>query len=145
MKPVWAFLKMFHLDERWIELSVCMYLAAREGQACSWEHINVSHWLLFIAESSQGLGPTPAFCCPTGDAGILGSSNRGEDIRMIRMGQMLISSLHACAAWQREGCSPSICRQAQPECSITSARKGKLEELCQKFFLGRRDKKKLLL
>lgn len=144
-KPVWAFLKMFHLDKRWTELSVCMYLADREGQYGSWEHITVSHWPLFVAESSQGLGPTPAFCCPARNTGILGSSNRGEDIQMSRMGQMVISTFNACAAWHREGCSPSICRQAQPECSITSACKGKLEELCQKFFLGKREKKKLLL
>lgn len=142
MKPVWAFLKMFHLDARWTELSVCMYLAAREGQAWSWECFSVSHWPLSVAESSQGLGPIPAFCCPTGDVGILGSSKRGEAIHTSRM---LISSPHACTAWQKEGCSPSTCSQAQPECSITSACKGKLEELCQKFFIGRREKKKLLL
>lgn len=145
MKPVWAFLKMFHLDARWTELSVCMYLAAREGQAWSWECFSVSHWPLSVAESSQGLGPIPAFCCPTGDVGILGSSKRGEAMHMSTMRQMLIGSPHACTAWQKKGCSPSTCSQAQPECSITSACKGKLEELCQKFFIGRREKKKLLL
>lgn len=59
---------------------------------------------------------------------------------------MLIISPHEPRAWEKGGCPPSPCRQAQLESRIVSACKGKLEELCQKLFLGReRAKKKLLL
>lgn len=58
---------------------------------------------------------------------------------------MLIISPHERRAQEKGGCPPSPCRQAQLESSIVSACKGKLEELCQKLFLGReRAKKKLL-